>query len=343
MKYIKLTFCLALLVLSTFSVFVSVGKALEMATVYVDPAAVIGLSIGDNFTINVNVASVTFLGGWEFQLFYSPQVLNATEVIEGAFLKSVANTFFLVPGFDDHYNSTHGRVYVACATLPVTGADGSGTLASIVFHIVGAGYTVLALPAVTTKLLDATPGRPQDIPHAVANGVVSVVGADIAITNIHSSKTIASINTVVIINVTAANLGNFSGSFQATLYYDSTEVGTQTVTDLAPSTNLILTFMWNTTSIPKGNYTISAYAPPITGESNIENNRLTDGWIKVSMPGDVNGDGRVNILDISAVAKAFGSKPGDPSWNPNADVDNNETVNIIDISKVAKEFGKVDP
>ena len=56
---------------------------------------------------------------------------------------------------------------------------------------------------------------------------------------------------------------------------------------------------------------------------------------------DVNRDGRVNILDIFAVARAFGSKPGDPNWDVAADLDNNGVVNILDIFVVARDFGRV--
>jgi hypothetical protein len=55
---------------------------------------------------------------------------------------------------------------------------------------------------------------------------------------------------------------------------------------------------------------------------------------------DINGDGTVNVLDISAVAKSFGSRPGDPRWNLDADVDSNGMINIIDVTLVAKDFGK---
>jgi hypothetical protein len=55
---------------------------------------------------------------------------------------------------------------------------------------------------------------------------------------------------------------------------------------------------------------------------------------------DLNKDGTVNIVDISIVAKAFNSKPGDPNWNVIADLDKNAMVNIIDMSMVAKDYGK---
>jgi hypothetical protein len=63
---------------------------------------------------------------------------------------------------------------------------------------------------------------------------------------------------------------------------------------------------------------------------------LRDIWMKA----DLNFDGVVNILDISIVARAFGTRPGDPSWNETADLDKNGTVNIIDVTMVARDYGK---
>jgi hypothetical protein len=334
-----LMFCFMFLITGMILPLIEIGKA-QATTLYVDPAQVTGLQIGDTFSINVAVASVNVLAGWEFQMFYNPQVLNATGAAEGPFLKNAQNTFFLNAGMDDNYNSTYGRVYLACTTLPVTGVNGSGVLASVSFKTVGAGQSVLNID--TNKLLDNTPGSPQPIPHTTVNGLVSVVGADIAVTNIKLPKTITS-DPEIAINVTAANQGNYTASFNVTLYYDTNQIATQIVTNLAPSTSIALTFTWNLAQVPKGNYTISAFAPPIMGESNVDNNRLVDGWVAKVMVGDLNGDGRVNIVDVTIVAKAFQSRPGDPSWNPNADVDNSGIINIIDVTKVAKEFGKVDP
>lgn len=59
-----------------------------------------------------------------------------------------------------------------------------------------------------------------------------------------------------------------------------------------------------------------------------------------TLPTDLNGDGVVNIVDISIVAKAFGSKSTDPNWNEKADLDKNGQVNIVDVSRIAKDIGK---
>jgi ABC-type transport system substrate-binding protein len=55
---------------------------------------------------------------------------------------------------------------------------------------------------------------------------------------------------------------------------------------------------------------------------------------------DTNFDFETNIKDIFAVAKAFGTKQGDPRWNIYADINYDKTVNIKDIYEVAKRFGK---
>lgn len=58
--------------------------------------------------------------------------------------------------------------------------------------------------------------------------------------------------------------------------------------------------------------------------------------------GDIAGspDGIVNIFDVATAAAAFGSSPGHPRWNPDADVvEPWDVVNIFDVARVAVNFG----
>jgi ABC-type transport system substrate-binding protein len=55
---------------------------------------------------------------------------------------------------------------------------------------------------------------------------------------------------------------------------------------------------------------------------------------------DINIDRTVNIIDISAAAKAFGTGPSDSRWDAIADVNGDSAINIIDLAMVAKDFGK---
>lgn len=63
----------------------------------------------------------------------------------------------------------------------------------------------------------------------------------------------------------------------------------------------------------------------------------------INIPGDINGDGKVNGRDIGLVAIAFGSYPGDPRWNPNADCNKDDKIDGRDVSLVVRNFGKPHP
>ena len=69
------------------------------------------------------------------------------------------------------------------------------------------------------------------------------------------------------------------------------------------------------------------------------NNQYTPCLFRL-LEGDINYDGKVNIKDIGIIGKAFGSRPGDPNWNPIADVYEDGKINIKDIGVVGKHFGQ---
>ena len=63
-------------------------------------------------------------------------------------------------------------------------------------------------------------------------------------------------------------------------------------------------------------------------------------WVSVANPFDVTGDGKVRVDDVYAVAKAFGSQPGDPRWNPKADINGDGRIRVDDVLAVALHFGQ---
>jgi hypothetical protein len=56
------------------------------------------------------------------------------------------------------------------------------------------------------------------------------------------------------------------------------------------------------------------------------------------LSGDVDASGKVNIVDITAVALDFGKTV--PPASPILDQNGDQKINIVDISFVAKSFGK---
>jgi Dockerin type I domain len=69
--------------------------------------------------------------------------------------------------------------------------------------------------------------------------------------------------------------------------------------------------------------------------------RSTDGtFANLRAPWDINWDLKVNIVDLVLVARAFGTTPGSPGWNPLADIDGDGHVDITDLTIVAIHFGQ---
>lgn len=58
------------------------------------------------------------------------------------------------------------------------------------------------------------------------------------------------------------------------------------------------------------------------------------------LPGDIDGDSQVNINDLVLLAKAFGTTPNDPAWNPDADIDNDGTIGLADLAILAHHYGQ---
>lgn len=56
---------------------------------------------------------------------------------------------------------------------------------------------------------------------------------------------------------------------------------------------------------------------------------------------DINGDGRIDIVDIAMAGRAFGAANGDSGFNLKADLDQNGVIDIVDISRVAVAFGRI--
>jgi len=59
----------------------------------------------------------------------------------------------------------------------------------------------------------------------------------------------------------------------------------------------------------------------------------------INQPGDVDGDGDVDIFDLFAVASAFGTVEGDTGYNPACDFDSDGDVDINDLYTCGSNFG----
>jgi len=117
------------------------------------------------------------------------------------------------------------------------------------------------------------------------------------------------------------------------------KIASQTVT-LASRDSTAITFTWNTTGIAYGNYTLNAMADTVPGETDTTDNTCLDGWIVVTIPGDINGDFRVGPADFALLSTSYGSTPGEPKWNPNADINSDGKVGPADFALLSAHYGQ---
>jgi len=54
--------------------------------------------------------------------------------------------------------------------------------------------------------------------------------------------------------------------------------------------------------------------------------------------GDVNGDGVIDGRDITLIARAMGSRPGDSNWNPACDLNGDGVVDSTDLAIAEAHF-----
>jgi thermitase len=172
---------------------------------------------------------------------------------------------------------------------------------------------------------------------------VDVWRHDVAVIDVRPCVSLAYEGSIVDVNVTVTNLGDSAETVSLSLYYnitDGSKIGTELVVLSAGETKT-LTLQWNTAGVKGGyNYTLAAIAD-VPVESDLTNNIMEASiTIRIRIFGDINDDGRVDITDVSLVAKAFGSNPTRGRWNPICDLNGDGRVDIQDVAMVARNFGR---
>jgi hypothetical protein len=272
------------------------------------------MKIGDIFHFEIKIENAIEMYDYKFKLSYDTLVLTCLGAVV---IPPVNDTHFDV---QIQVNDTEGYVMVYVQYFPPAtpfSIYAAKTVTEITFQVQNYGQTVLHLS--DTRISDQDG---NNMSHITEDGFFATLLRDVAI--VHVAVTSANKvypGRIVTIEVIAMNRGNMTTeTFDVTAYYDSNAIGTQTVT-LGPWSNATLTFHWNTTGqTPCHNFTISARASLVPYELDPTNNVYYDGWVKIKLLGDVDGDGVIGILDVVAVTVIYHHHSTDPDWNPDADL-----------------------
>jgi PKD repeat protein len=183
----------------------------------------------------------------------------------------------------------------------------------------------------------------------IAQATKAILGGlhDVAVMDVDPSDNEVLKYHVLNVSVVVANEGAEYETFNVTLYSVEelnssaiTGIETITVPNLAPGSQTIIIFAWNSSNTLSGHYFINAVASDVSGENNTSNNSFVSGLIEIKKNPDLDGDGDVDIFDVVIVTSLYGCQEGEPSWNPRADTVEDGIINIFDVTFVTSYYGK---
>jgi PKD repeat protein/KaiC/GvpD/RAD55 family RecA-like ATPase len=148
------------------------------------------------------------------------------------------------------------------------GTNGTGLSATHIFASSGTYY-------ITLTIID------NDYYENSTSSALTVQAHDVAILVVAPSKIEAHVGEVIDVTVTVKNEGTVAESFNVTLYCNTTQIGEQSVSSLAPNANTTLTFKWNTTGTSVGKYTIFTVADEVQGEIDVSDNSASGRAVEI--------------------------------------------------------------
>jgi len=327
-------FLLFLLLVFTFSTPAFVGNVEASPTTLTVSAAASKIRMGQQLEVSVNLDSASSLYGYEIWLSFDSSVLGAISVNYAGYLNEPTYIW------NQQINNTVGYAALAVSSHWPAGSKTGGSpppLATFYFKGNGLGTSPLLLSK--TILVD---DQAMKIAHQTLNSTVEVelgLGHDVAITGVVSAKSFVCQGYSAPFKVSVQNQGMFTETFNVALDANDTAVDNQTVT-LTSGNSTDVTLSWNTTGFARGNYTVSAYAAPVPGETDTENNFTSPIMFTVRIQGDVVSPyGIVDMKDVAYLAKRFSTDHSSALWDPNADIDGSGRVDMKDIAVVARNFG----
>ena len=222
-----------------------------VAKLAIDPPVLIDPTLVPpaTFKVNVTLAEVRDLYGYEFNLSFDPNVLVCLQDE----VQDVMNETHYIPNqmIDNTQGFVFNNVTYYSPAVPIN-IDAATTLVTIKFRVKSLGATNLTLT--DTTVVDSG-GQP--ITHEVHNGFFQSLIIDVRIVDISASPDIFYQGGNTNVSITVTNEGNITENFPVYVYYNSTLLTILNVTGLTPNTNATITFVWYTTVVPYGKYILT--------------------------------------------------------------------------------------
>jgi len=305
------------------------------ARVYINPMNNY-LSVGQTFTINATIANVTNLNAWQLQLSFNPRILKCDSVSVPND-NILGNLIWFPP---PEINNSLGYLTAFCAKQGGGGVTGTGTLLQIRFNCTDPGISLIGIinkmEWTGTHLLDP---NNNFIAFETFDGMAEVSASGFQENIFYVTQDGKTYNIIIFSNSTVSSFG-FNQSLREMTFNVSGLFGTR------GSSNIVIPkkVLNGTIAVLLDNNAISYIL-----FENATHNILQFTYqhstkvvtILLTVYGDVNGDRKVDMVDLYLVAKAFGSYPGHYRWDPGADVNRDNQIDMVDLYLVSKNFGMI--
>lgn len=311
MRSIKRMLALVLVLAMSFALVTTSAIAADGLTISVGSAAA---KAGETVTVPVTISNNPGILAAKLSISFNHEVLELTEMTNGTvFTGNDTSAELNKTVYKDGALIPNECAAVFEKSLSDEGVSGNGTLLTLTFKIKeGATAGDYPVNVTVTQIVDSAE---TNITATAENGKVTVNAAGPSISDVVTDKLPATLP--------AENI-SFSGN-------------TMTVTP-AETTPACVVLIKDA----EGNYTKVPAVKNDDGTYSFDVANLNGGEIVVAVKGDVNGDGKVNITDRVAVAKAALSGNStnkvdlDAFGNMTADVNGDGKINITDRVAVAK-------
>lgn len=275
---------------------------------------------GGDFTVNLNIGDVTDFDAASYDVSFDTLVLRLDDVTAGL----IGATAIPV----DVYSEIEAGTWRVVQNVPgVTGVTGSGYLTVLHFHVLGADGDSSALSLSNGVLSN---NLAEEITATWTGGSVAIADTTPPVVTITPLSPDPTDNTTPTFTGTASDESNIS----SVEYRVDDGVWTAATASDGAFDSPDEGYTFTTDALSEAEHAVYVRATDAVANITAEVDYASDSFtVQSASPGDANGDGTVNVLDITRVERVITAL--DPE-TPGSDANDDGTINVLDITRIER-------
>ncbi|MCG8637550.1 MAG: cohesin domain-containing protein [Desulfobacterales bacterium] len=280
--------------------------------------------IGDSLCVDINIADSTGLYSAAFDLTYNPVQLQYQNSAEGNFLNSDSGATFFEASLLNGDPSNGVLVMGVSRVADIGEISGSGTIATACFSVIGGSGGDITIGIDNGYFEGSVPGTGIE----VVEGNDPVIPVEIGVPQNLTVTDPATLDRLDLSWDAASDASGYE------IYRSVSSGGTFELLGTTTAT----TYQDNDCILTNVPYYYKVKAISSTGTSTGEFSNEASGTA-AGLAGDINTDNRVDGRDLTILARAFNTDPGDTDYNCLANLDRTGAIDGDDLVILSSNFG----